>query len=88
MQTHDLVRKGQLLLGLVLHALGAVAAELLVNVRRVHHGDDGVQIAHALQVLVHKKGLRHGSGVREARGLDDDGVQLALLRDAAKGDFV
>jgi hypothetical protein len=45
LQTHDLVRKGQLLLGLVLHALGAVAAELLVNVRRVHHGDDGVQVA-------------------------------------------
>src|SRR6516165_3306686 len=40
--------------------------------------DHRVELGLAADIVVHEEGLRHRRGVREPRGLDDDGVELAL----------
>src|SRR5262245_6692860 len=40
--------------------------------------DHRVELGLAADIVVHEEGLRHRRGIREPRGLDDDGVELAL----------
>ena len=47
-----------------------------LRVLRVHERDDGVELEVFAQVVVDEEGLRHGAGIGEARGLDDDVVEL------------
>lgn len=52
-----------------------VVAELGLWHRAGLTGEDGVEAQRVLQVFVHKKGLGHGGGVRQARRLDQDVVK-------------
>src|SRR5262245_61916056 len=40
--------------------------------------DHRVELGLAADIVVHEEGLRHRRGIREPRGLNDDGVELAL----------
>src|SRR5260370_11143825 len=44
----------------------------------VGDGDDGVELGFAADIVVDEERLRHWRGVREPRGLEDDGVEFAL----------
>ena len=69
---HDDVGKGDLVLGFR-RILQTIAQPFGVGDR--HHGiEPGV----LLHVLVDEEGLRHRRRIGEPRGLDDDGVELAL----------
>ena len=68
----DHIGEGDLVLGLG-RVLQAVAEPFGVG-----HGHDSVKARALLHVLVHEEGLGDGGGVREARGLHDDRVELAL----------
>ena len=68
---HDYVGEGDLLAG-----LGAVL-QPGQQVLGVSHRDDGVQAGLGAHALVHEEGLRHGAGIGQAGGLDDDAVEPA-----------
>ena len=68
----DHVGKGDLVLG-----LGRIL-ETVLEPFGVGHRDHRVEPGLAADILVDEEGLRHRRGVGEARGLDDDGVELAL----------
>ena len=51
---------------LVLDALRLLVGQVLLDVERVHDGDDGVQAQALRQELVHEEGLRDRGGVRQA----------------------
>ncbi len=44
----------------------------------VRHGHDGVELGLAADILVDEEGLRDRRRIGQARGLDDNGVELAL----------
>src|SRR5260221_447419 len=44
----------------------------------VGDGDNGVELGFAADIVVDEERLRHWRGVREPRGLEDDGVEFAL----------
>ena len=69
---HDDVGKGDLVLGLG-RVLEAVAQPFGVS-----HRHDRIESRVLLHVLVDEKSLRHRRRVGQPRGLDDDGVELAL----------
>ena len=69
---HDDVGERDLVLGFG-RVLQAVAQPFGVGDR-----DDGVEPGVLLHVLVDEEGLRHRRRIGEPRGLDDDGVELAL----------
>ena len=50
--------------------------ELLGRVFGVYQGQDGVQQVGLGHLIVHEKGLRHGAGVGQAGGFDDDAVKV------------
>lgn len=66
----DAVREGELLHGLVLHALRLVVVEVLHQVLGVHHRQDGVQAELGLELLVHEEGLRNGCWRERGGGSD------------------
>mmetsp|Transcript_29950 Transcript_29950/g.75126 ORF Transcript_29950/g.75126 Transcript_29950/m.75126 type:complete len:417 (+) Transcript_29950:116-1366(+) len=74
----DAVRKRNLLDRLVDDAVLLLLVQVLHDMLGVHDGEDGVQAHAGLDLVVHKKGLRHGRGVRQAGRLHQDGVQLLL----------
>ena len=55
-----------------------VPVELLVQVRRIEHGDDRVEPERLFHLVVGEKGLRHRRRVGETRGLDQDAIELVL----------
>jgi hypothetical protein len=69
---HDDVGEGDLVLGFR-RVAQPVAQPFGVGDR--HHGVEPCVLLH---VLVDEEGLRHRRRIGEARGLDDDGVELAL----------
>ena len=69
---HDLIGEPDLLARLF------GVGDAVEHMAGVHHGGDAVESRPRLHVLVHEEGLRHRARVREARGLDDDGVERAL----------
>ena len=69
---HDDVGEGDLVLGFR-RILQAVAQPFGVG-----DGDDRIEPGVLLHVLVDEEGLRHRGRIGQARGLDDDGVELAL----------
>ncbi len=76
----DDVGKRDLVLG-----LGRVLEPVLepFGVGDRHHG---VEFGLCADLLVHEKGLRHRRGIGEARGLDDDGVELSFSSHEAVDD--
>ena len=70
----DAVGEAHLLLRL------AEIVELLVRVLGVHQRHDGIEQVVVADVLVHEEGLRHRPGVGHAGGLDDDALEIELLR--------
>src|SRR5262245_13366497 len=52
--------------------------EALLQPFGVGDRDHRVELGLAADIVVHEEGLRHRRGIREPRGLDDDGVELAL----------
>src|ERR1019366_7047961 len=61
-----------------------VLVELLLDVSRVHQRPDGTERKIFLELLIDKKSLRHGSGICQPRGLDQNCIEalaaLAQLR--------
>ena len=60
------------------HLLGRLVelVDVLLEVLRVHHRDDGVERELVLQFVVEEKRLRHRARIGHARGLDEDVVEL------------
>src|SRR5262245_9811800 len=52
--------------------------EALLQPFGVSDRDHRVELGLAADIVVHEEGLCHRRGIREPRGLDDDGVELAL----------
>ncbi len=69
---HDDVGERDLVLGFR-RVLEAVAQPFGVG-----HGDNSIEPGVLLHVLVDEEGLRHRGRIGQSRGLDDDGVELAL----------
>ena len=72
----DLVGKGNLFDGFVLHTLGLFFVEAFHNVLCVNDGDDGIESVLGLDVIVHEKGLDDGGRIGETSGLDNNPVEL------------
>jgi hypothetical protein len=52
--------------------------QALLHELRIDHGDDRIERGLAAHGFVHEEGLRHRRRIREARGLDQNAVELAL----------
>ena len=50
--------------------------QLLLPVLGIHQGDDGIEQERFSDFIVHEKGLRHGAGVGQTRGFDDDALKV------------
>mmetsp|Transcript_79097 Transcript_79097/g.246296 ORF Transcript_79097/g.246296 Transcript_79097/m.246296 type:complete len:394 (-) Transcript_79097:17-1198(-) len=77
----DLVREGNLLVGLVDLALLHLVIEAASDVLGVRHCDDRVQAELRRQLGVGHEGPHDGHGVGHTRGLDDDRVDLGSFVD-------
>mmetsp|Transcript_19250 Transcript_19250/g.50842 ORF Transcript_19250/g.50842 Transcript_19250/m.50842 type:complete len:217 (+) Transcript_19250:811-1461(+) len=75
----DAVCKRNLLDGLVLRAFRLFLIQVLLDVRRIHHGDDPVQAVLGLDVVVYEEGLGHRCGIGHACGLDQHSVEVLDL---------
>ena len=60
--------------------------ETILEPLGVGDGDHRIELGLAADVLVDEEGLRHRRRIGEARGLDDDGVELALAAHQAFDD--
>ena len=72
----NLVRKGDLLYGLVHHALRHLLPKVLQDVSSVHHSHDGVHLRVLLEELVELEGDRDGGWIRHAGRLHDDVIKV------------
>ena len=81
LRQQDAIGESDLLLRL------AKIIQLLVRVFGVHQGDDGIEQVIVADILVHEKSLRHRTGVGHAGGLDDDALEIELLRLALRLQF-
>mmetsp|Transcript_5293 Transcript_5293/g.15983 ORF Transcript_5293/g.15983 Transcript_5293/m.15983 type:complete len:264 (-) Transcript_5293:157-948(-) len=72
----NLVRKGDLLHGLVHHALRHLLPKVLQDVSSVHHRHDGVHLRVLLEELVELEGDRDGGWIRHASRLHDDVIKV------------
>ena len=59
------------------HLLGRLVelVDVLLEMFRVHHRDDGVERELVLQLVVEEERLRHRARIGHARGLDEDVIE-------------
>jgi hypothetical protein len=76
---NNLIGKDDLFHGLILHSFGLLVVETVDDVLGIHHGNDGIEVVHFLNVIVDEKGLDDGSRIGQASGLNDDAIEFLDL---------